>query len=236
MFLDWRRGRFAGGGVAQGQRLLATSPATCTPSQHVLRLALMKTSIVVLVGLLASVAFGQDRKKAAEKADTPVTWNGLHFGTTPEEVKRTLRTELTPTNPEAVKVNEYKIGEVHVENSVGVGSLAFGKSTNKLESIYLNFSRHEQQATTDEIATRIVAYDNIADGLLEKYGTPANETGKCPTHSEISDYVIYGSRDTLKCVRLWKEKSQTIKMDFAFIGPALFLSVEYKSSAVNSGL
>ena len=185
----------------------------------------MKPSTVVLVGLLASVAFGQD--------NTPVTWNGLHFGTTPEEVKKTLKTELT-SNPEAA--NQYKIGEVHVKTSVGIGSLVFGKSTNKLESIYLNFSRYEQQATTDEIATRIVAYDNIAQGLLEKYGTPANETGHCPTPSEISSYVVYGSKGTLKCVRLWKEQHQTIKMDCSFIGPKLFLSVEYKSSALNSGL
>ena len=190
-----------------------------------LRSVLMKPSIVVLVGLLASVAVGQE--------NTPVTWNGLHFGTTPEEAKKHLKTQLTPI-PEAV--NQYHIREVHIKRSVGVGSLVCGKSTNKLGSIYMNFSRYEQPESTDEIATRISADENIADGLREKYGKPVNETGQCPTRDEITHYVVYGSTGTLKCVRLWKEKHQTIKMDFSVIGPKLFLSVEYKSSALNSEL
>jgi hypothetical protein len=150
------------------------------------------------------------------------TWHGLRFGMTVEEVKGALKGAVIVQEREP---GYFSIGTVTVKNTIGKGELTFGDAKT-LERVFLDFSRHEE---TDEMVKRTIAYQDVAEGLLEKYGAPANQTGYCPTVQEVEKALVYRPRGMMQCTRLWKEPAQTIKMDFSFVVPALFLSVEYKS-------
>lgn len=107
-----------------------------------------------------------------------------------------------------------------------------------LQGVWLSLSRPDgallAELSTDEIGSRIAAYDYVSKQLLEEYGRPANETGRCPTSGEAVNHYVRDPVHTLRCTRLWRDQSQTVEMDFSLVGNSLFLTVEYKSRSANS--
>jgi hypothetical protein len=177
----------------------------------------MRLKLFVQAALLSAVVFGQ------QNDPRPVTWGGLRFGMTKAQVKAVLKDKVS---------DKFEIDNISVKSTTGQGSLEFNSNTEKLETVWLTFSRLrglDDKPTASELAASIRAYRDVGETLLEKYGSPANRTGGCPTADELIEYFVRQPSGTIECTRLWRDTYQTIQMKMSAIGYALFLTVEYKT-------
>lgn len=162
------------------------------------------------------------------------TWGGLRFGMTEAEVRVAIRgrVEATGNTPGTQFYTPFRIKSVTIGPATGIGTLSFDVKKKTLQRVWVNLSRKDEttlaELSTDEVAARVAAYDYVSKQLLEKYGRPVNETGRCPSHDEAVNHYLIEPLNTLKCTRLWRDHSQTIEMDFSLVGSSLFLTVEYK--------
>ena len=175
--------------------------------------------LIVLASLLCS-AFGQ------------TTWGGLRFGMTEAQVKAAMKGQIEPTGAEPATPFywPFRIKSAKVGPATGIAELGFDvKKT--LQRVSLDLSRYGDlpEITADEQASRVSAYVYVSSQLLEKYGKPVNETGRCPIRDEAINYLVRKLPDMLTCSRLWSQPSQTIEMKFSLVGNSLFLSIFYKS-------
>lgn len=167
------------------------------------------------------------------------TWGGLKFGMTEAEVSSVMKDQIEATGfgPGTQFYAPFKIKSVTVGPATGVGTLRFDVKKKTLQGVWLDlYPEHDpavHKLSTSEAGSRVVVYDYVAKQLLEKYGRPVNEAGRCPTRDEAIEHLVMRPLDTIKCTRLWREPSQTIEMKFSFVGVALFLTVEYKSRSTS---
>jgi hypothetical protein len=164
------------------------------------------------------------------------TWGGLRFGMTEMEVRAAmgdrLETIVDPPGPESYI--PFHVKSVVIGRASGVANLAFDIQKKTLRAVGLDLSRTEKfTGDAPEMGPRAAGYDDVSKSLLQKYGKPVDEVGRCPTMEEVLDYFIRdhfnrGPLGTIKCSRLWREPQQTIEMKVDVIGSALFLTVSYK--------
>jgi hypothetical protein len=159
---------------------------------------------------------------------------------TEAEVKAAMKggLEATGSPPGTQSYTPFRIKSVKVGPAIGDGSLGFDLKKKTLERVFLNLSRKSgddplAEITPDERAARAVAYEYLSKQLIEKYGKPIDETGMCPTSDEMIDHFVKEPLNTLKCSRVWRQPSQTIRMDFSLVGNSLFLTIEYKSRSAS---
>ena len=171
------------------------------------------------------------------------TWGGLRFGMTETEVKAALKDQLQVSIDES-GAQRYKIKSVKVGPTTGTGDLSFDPKDKTLLSIWLDFSYEERtlrELPVSDVVDRVLAYEYVSKQLLERYGRPLIETGRCPAVDEVRDHLNASplntiKLDTLKCDRLWKEPSQTLETNFSLVGNWLLLTVKYKAPSVASAL
>jgi hypothetical protein len=159
---------------------------------------------------------------------------------TEAEVKAVMKDRVEAISDPASNTQSYtpfRINSIKAGPVTGTAMLSFGAKTKTLQRVGLDFSRWDDavlaKLSTDEIATRVVAYDYVSGQLLGKYGRPLNETGRCPTSDEVRTRYVRESLRILECTRLWRDEAQTVEMKFSLAGTSLALAVEYKSRAVN---
>ena len=189
---------------------------------------MVKMSVYVpLVLLLGStVMFGQ------------TTWGGLRFGSSLGEVQKSLAAEhmtLQKFDTAWVVQPVWEIKEPTPGAPVifhFAPNLVFSDGT--LTNVTLVYSDAEPTVQYD-------ATTWIYNQLVLKYGATATERGQCkPSRDDFGPSVVFGQASpTVDCSAMWKDKSQTVALDWYERGSEvgfgkLTLAITYKPIANTS--
>ena len=173
---------------------------------------------------------------------TQTTWNGLHFGSTPGEVRQSLAkqgmelqpatdcSEVSNCRSQRVVSPDWKLQVPASQSPLQFKVRLFFSSDDHLQLIHLLLLGHEHSDAYDAHT----AVSSIKEQMIGRYGTPATQSGVCDT-SAFSD------AEQLECSMIWRADGQNVKLSWLYIGNTMGgvlsgLTVEINYTQLQSGL
>jgi hypothetical protein len=180
----------------------------------------MKLSATLIIGPLLSVGLcGQE------------TWKGLHFGMTETEARASYQGTLQIEPDPKFEVADHFALSGHDQTLVEMPALAVlsFNSSKKLDSISLFVQSHfAAQTGNDAIGSSLAAIDRLNKGLVEKYGKPVADQGRCDLSARM---IVYERNPSgiWTCDRMWRSDGQNINLLWVYEGGRLsWVRVRYK--------
>jgi len=174
---------------------------------------------------------------------TQTTWNGLHFGSTPDEVRQFLAKqgmELQPATDCSEAANcrsqrvvspDWKLQAPASQSPLRFKVRLFFSSDDHLELIHLLLLGHEHSDDYDAHT----AASSIKEQMIGRYGAPGTQSGVCDTSAFSRD------AEQLECNMIWRADGQNVKLSWLYFGNTMGgalskLTVEINYTQLQSGL
>ena len=186
--------------------------------------------------LMSSCSSSSNREPPAA---TLVTWGGLRFGMTPDQVRNAMKgrpyedhTRIHEKGIDGEGDHPYGINirDVTVDRYKGEAAITFDENKTLTEvTLYLAGTANSTDLSTLGVPLRVKLVEDISNMLLERYGKPIGETGEIPASDHLIHYYFHRQKsDGFKSTRMWKSEGQLIREDLFLAGETGFFFISYK--------
>jgi len=171
-------------------------------------------------------------------AATLVTWGGLRFGMTSDQVRNALKGRRYEDHTRIHEKGRWGVDllygfilrDITVDRYKGEAALAFDDNKTLTEiTLYLVGMENCTDLAKLSIPLRVKLVEDISNMLLERYGKPIGETGEIPASDQLMHYYLHRQNfDVFKSTRMWKSEGQLIREDLSLAGETGFFFISYK--------
>jgi hypothetical protein len=172
---------------------------------------------IFAIAVFIATALAQESTPTQQPADDK-GWGGLKWGMTLQDAREVMPECKQAASPSKdygmlirLEAKRVRLGQLTAD-----ASIEFYPDKDYLSAVSLK---------VDDSVSRSSAFESLKQGLIEKYGKPANE-------DQSSELNTHGDRSVTKTI-LWNLKSSTIRLTWFDYGSSGYVGVRYSERKID---